>query len=79
MKAIDYDRLVKGRLVPGWYWAIREEPPAMRPAHVAENLERSVRIDAIGASAGNLPKLQSVDAWRNVGWQFYRARLPKPR
>ena len=65
---IDYDRPVMGRLKKGWYWAIGVKK--CTPVFVYEG---QVRYE------WPYVKPTTVKQWRDSGWQFYPARLPRPR
>lgn len=65
----DYDRPVKGRLANGGYIAKRKDRKDLR-----------CRVEnGIVKACYPYWAIYSVAEWREVGWQFYPARLPKPK
>jgi hypothetical protein len=80
---IDYDRPVTGPLADGFYWAVFS-------GHGSEGYP--VRVDMACVISEmcvmhhwsdhnkRFPHCRrNVSEWREIGWQFYRARLPRPK
>ena len=73
---IDYDKPVKGRLANGYYWmahndSLPGEAPYMVIVYRGATKRYAVETDPAGG------QLRRVSEWREIGWQFYPARLPK--
>ena len=81
MKAIDYDKPVKGRLPYGYYWIVRwnESDNDFDSICGYVYTREPEFIPALNGLDGiDRNKHYPVKTLRTDGWQFYRARKPAP-
>ena len=69
-----YDEPVKGRLSNGYYWMENIHYGWTDIAIVCGNATQLYGVETAPGS-----QLRRVSEWRELGWQFYRARLPRVR
>ena len=78
---VDYDKPMKGPLSNGFYWAIfgghcsKNYPVRVDMACVIEEMCVMHHHSDHGKRFPHCRR--NVSEWRAIGWQFYRARLPK--
>ena len=76
---IDYDKSVKGELPDGFYWARFVSDGYPDRVDMACVISGTCVMHHWSDHGKRFPHCrETVDAWRTIGWQFYRARLPKP-